>query len=169
MTALFHAALECLLETEPARKCENVDILYRKWLASEVVFEEGYSVAITTPGRPSLPALVHPRDLPKRSLGTEEGRAALIHAVAHIEFNAINLALDAIVRFPQMPRAYHGDWLRVAAEEAGHFRLLSARLGELDHAYGDFHAHNGLWDMALRGSARARCDPWHDTQFPQNW
>ena len=151
MTALFDAALECLLDTEPARKCEHLDNLYRQWLASEVVFEEGYSpVAITAPGRPSRPTLVHPRDLPKRSLGTKEGRAALIHAVAHIEFNAINLALDAIVRFPHMPHDYHGDWLRVAAEEAGHYRLLSARLGELDHAYGDFHAHNGLWDMALR-------------------
>jgi uncharacterized ferritin-like protein (DUF455 family) len=151
MTSLFDSALERLLECEPSHKCEAVHSLYSQWLEGEVVLEESHPpVAVETPGRPTRPELVHPRDLPKRSLGTTEGRAALIHAIAHIEFNAINLALDAIVRFPHMPRDYHADWLRVAAEEAGHFRLLSARLAELDCAYGDYPAHNGLWDMALR-------------------
>jgi uncharacterized ferritin-like protein (DUF455 family) len=151
MTSLFDSALECLLECEPSRKCEAVHSLYNQWLEGEVVLDENpQPVAVETPGRPARPELVHPRDLPKRSLGTTEGRAALIHAIAHIEFNAINLALDAIVRFPHMPRDYHADWLRVAAEEAGHFRLLSARLAELGYAYGDYPAHNGLWDMALR-------------------
>lgn len=79
---------------------------------------------------------------------TVEGRAALIHALAHIEFNAINLALDAIWRFPAMPPDYYADWLQVAAEEALHFSLLSAHLTTLGFAYGDFPAHNSLWDMA---------------------
>lgn len=151
MTGLFDAALECLTESDPTRKRQDVESLYSLWLEGRVIPEEHHApVALEDPGRPALPELVHPRDLPKRSLGTTEGRAALIHAIAHIEFNAINLALDAIVRFPQMPPAYHADWLRVAAEEAGHFRLLSARLGELGYTYGDFKAHNGLWDMAQR-------------------
>ena len=92
--------------------------------------------------------MVHPRDVPHRSFGSAEGRAALIHAVAYIEFNAINLALDACWRFRDMPLDYYRDWLSVAKDEARHFQLLSVRLGELGHAYGDFAAHNGLWEAA---------------------
>jgi uncharacterized ferritin-like protein (DUF455 family) len=79
---------------------------------------------------------------------TVEGRAALVHALAHIEFNAINLALDAIWRFAGMPDEYYADWLKVAAEEALHFSLLAAHLQTLGYQYGDFPAHNSLWDMA---------------------
>ena len=100
------------------------------------------------PGRPEKPALVPPRLLQRRSMRTAEGKAALIHALAHIEFNAINLALDAIWRFPGMPRAYYADWLRVAGEEALHFSLLSAHLQALGFRYGDFDAHDSLWEMA---------------------
>jgi uncharacterized ferritin-like protein (DUF455 family) len=77
-----------------------------------------------------------------------EGRAALAHAVAHIEFNAINLALDAAYRFRGLPDGYYGDWLSVAADEARHFRMMNERLAAMGHAYGDFPAHDGLWDMA---------------------
>jgi uncharacterized ferritin-like protein (DUF455 family) len=100
------------------------------------------------PGRPSRPALVHPRDLPRRGFGTPEGRAAFIHAVAHIEFNAIDLAWDAVYRFRDMPRDYYADWVGVARDEARHFLLLRARLNAMGHDYGDFDAHNGLWEMA---------------------
>ena len=79
---------------------------------------------------------------------TVEGRAALIHALAHIEFNAINLALDAVWRFDRMPREFYADWLQVAAEEALHFTLLNEHLQSLGYAYGDFGAHNSLWEMA---------------------
>ena len=102
----------------------------------------------TLPGRPPRPTLVSPKDVPQRSLGNAEGRAALLHALGHIEFNAVNLALDVIWRFSAMPEAFYRDWLKVAVEEAYHFRLLRARLGELGFAYGDFPAHNGLWEMA---------------------
>lgn len=100
------------------------------------------------PGRPRRPELVSPNKVKQRSMHTPQGRAALLHALAHIEFNAINLALDAVWRWPGMPEAYYRDWLRVAREEALHFRLLNEHLGTLGHAYGDFPAHNGLWDMA---------------------
>ena len=104
----------------------------------------------TLPGRPSRPVLVDPAQVPRRSPFTPEGRSALLHAVAHIEFNAIDLALDAAWRFGGLPQDFYRDWLRVAAEEARHFSLLQAHLATLGHAYGDFPAHDGLWTMARR-------------------
>ena len=103
---------------------------------------------IRMPGRPATPKLVHPRELPRRGFGSSEGRAAFIHAVAHIEFNAIDLAWDAVYRFRGMPQDFYIDWVGVARDEARHFMLLRARLRELGHDYGDFDAHNGLWEMA---------------------
>ncbi|MDX3905037.1 MAG: ferritin-like domain-containing protein [Pigmentiphaga sp.] len=100
------------------------------------------------PGRPERPALVSPRDVPQRGVANVEARAALLHALAHIEFNAINLALDAIWRFAGMPQAYYQDWLKVASEEALHYTLLTGHLQTLGFAYGDFPAHDGLWQMA---------------------
>ena len=95
---------------------------------------------------------MHPNQLKRRSPHTEKGRAALIHAIAHIEFNAINLALDAVLRFSHMPDAYLRDWLSVAAEEADHFQLVQGRLQAYGYNYGDFPAHNGLWDVASRSA-----------------
>ncbi len=90
-------------------------------------------------------------ELARRSPFTAAGRAALLHSVAHIEFNAINLALDAIWRFPGMPDAYYRDWLGVAGEEALHFTLVCEHLRDaLGHDYGDFDAHDGLWTMVER-------------------
>ena len=100
------------------------------------------------PGRPARPPLVTAVQVPKRSAFTTEGRAALLHAICHIEFNAINLALDAVWRFPGMPQAFYADWLKVADEEALHFSLLREHLQTLGHDYGDFEAHDGLWTMA---------------------
>jgi uncharacterized ferritin-like protein (DUF455 family) len=104
----------------------------------------------TLPGRPARPRLVAATSLPKRSPFTPQGRAGLLHSVAHIEFNAINLALDAVWRFPGMPADYYRDWLTVASEEALHFTLLAEHLASLGHAYGDFDAHDGLWAMTER-------------------
>lgn len=101
------------------------------------------------PGRPDQPRLVAPRELPGRSAFSTEGRAALIHSLAHIEFNAINLALDAMYRFRGLPEGYYADWLRVAKEEACHFNLLTEHMVTLGYQYGDFVAHNGLWEMAV--------------------
>jgi uncharacterized ferritin-like protein (DUF455 family) len=102
------------------------------------------------PGRPARPRLVPAKNVPTRSPYTQDGRAALLHAVTHIEFNAINLALDAVWRFAGMPVAYYRDWLRVASEEALHFTLLREHLLGLGHDYGDFDAHDGLWAMTQR-------------------
>ncbi|MCU7959359.1 MAG: ferritin-like domain-containing protein [gamma proteobacterium symbiont of Bathyaustriella thionipta] len=99
--------------------------------------------------------LTHPRNLPRRSLQSREGQAAMIHAIAHIEYNAINLALDAVYRYRDMPADYYIDWLRVADEEAHHFSLLAERLADLGYEYGDFPAHTGLWDMAQKTAAHA--------------
>jgi len=110
------------------------------------------------PGRPEQPTLVHPSALKNRAVGTLEGRASLIHALTHIEANAINLALDIIWRFDAMPEAFYRDWWQVAQEEALHFELLAVHLQTLGYAYGDFPAHDGLWDMAskTRGDLLAR-------------
>ena len=102
------------------------------------------------PGRPERPRLVPPKDVPTRSPFTAEGRAALLHAIAHIEFNAINLALDAVWRFAGLPEDFYRDWFRVAAEESLHFTLLREHLATLAHDYGDFDAHDGLWTMTAR-------------------
>lgn len=102
------------------------------------------------PGRPERPILVQPSALKNRAVGTLAGRASLIHALSHIEANAINLALDIVWRFDGMPEAFYRDWLQVAQEEALHFELLEAHLRTLGFAYGDFPAHDGLWDMAAK-------------------
>ncbi|MEI6413952.1 MAG: ferritin-like domain-containing protein [Pseudomonadota bacterium] len=100
------------------------------------------------PGRELKPELVEPGQLKKRSMGSAQGRAALIHALAHIELNAIDLGLDIVWRFADMPTAFYRDWIGVAQEEAYHFTLLRDHLRGLGHHYGDFPAHNGLWEMA---------------------
>ena len=99
------------------------------------------------PGRPALPALVLPQDVPRRSPYTPQGHAALMHSIAHIEFNAIDLALDAVWRFAGLPEAYYRDWMQVAGEEAKHFLLLQSHLQDHGFAYGDFPAHDGLWTV----------------------
>ena len=110
---------------------------------------------LPVPGRPDRPLLKPPQTMPQRSVHTATGLAALVHAIAHIEFNAINLALDAVWRFPNHPRAYYLDWWQVAQEEAKHFLLLSEELDRLGHRYGDLDAHDGLWQMC-----EATADDW---------
>ena len=151
---LFARARACLDLCDPAEKVSATAALARDFAAGALSLEEcAEPLPISVPGRPQRPRLVAPRDLPQRGLGTAEGRAALIHAVAHIEFNAINLACDAVYRFRGMPHAYYADWIGVAADEARHFSLLATRLAEAGHAYGDFDAHDGLWEMAVKTSA----------------
>jgi uncharacterized ferritin-like protein (DUF455 family) len=143
------ALLEALCVPDPVAKCACVAALPTHL---DDDHERGASLALDPriPGRPPRPTLVSPRDVPFRGLGSAEGRAALVHAVAHIEFNAVNLALDAALRFDDMPPDYYGDWIGVARDEARHFAMLAERLAELGHAYGDFPAHNGLWEAAQK-------------------
>ena len=107
-------------------------------------------IPLPAPGRPEKPELVDARDVPSRNFNTLKGRLTLVHAITHIEFNAINLALDAVYRFQDMPEQYYMDWIRVAAEEAKHFTLLSDYLESHGMSYGDLPAHNGLWEMAVK-------------------
>lgn len=140
-------ALQALTTAELPLKLQQVDALAA---AASLRIDPVARLASTDPlpGRPPRPQLIDPAQVPRRPATTPEGRAALIHAICHIEFNAINLALDAIWRFDGMPEAYYRDWLRVATEEVLHFRLLHALLQEqLGHSYGDFPAHDGLWAM----------------------
>lgn len=102
------------------------------------------------PGHPSKPNLVEPKNVPKRKLTNSLGHAGLIHALAHIEFNAINLALDACLRFQGMPFEYYCNWIEVASDEAYHFQLLNNHLKSLGFCYGDFDAHSGLWEAAIK-------------------
>lgn len=146
---LRKAALKWLCESDTCTKVAGVLALGENpYLLIEPAQPLTSNVVI--PGRPQKPQLVGPLDLPKRSMRTTEGRAALIHALAHIEFNAINLALDAIWRFADMPENYYRDWLKVAAEEAYHFSLLNAHLLTLGFEYGNFAGHNSLWEMVDR-------------------
>ena len=141
------AVEQALLQNDVAAKCAAVAAIDRT-AAATALSAEREGVACTVPGRPSRPTLVHPRDVPRRAMNTTEGRIALAHAVAHIEFNAINLALDAALRFPGLPRSYYRDWLRVADDEARHFSLLRGWLRDHGADYGDCEAHNGLWEAA---------------------
>ena len=150
MKSLFAAARACLDAASPEQKVAETFATAEAHAGGGLSIEPDATPPepIRMPGRPVCPALVNPRDLPRRGFGTEEGRAAFIHAVAHIEFNAIDLAWDAVYRFRGMPAEYYTDWVSVASDEARHFTMLRARLNELGHDYGDFDAHHGLWEMA---------------------
>lgn len=152
-TDLFSAARLCLTSSDVDRKLALTGAVAAAIRSGQLDLPGATHEApapIGAPGRPPLPRLVAPRALAQRGLGSAEGRAALVHAVAHIEFNAINLAWDAVYRFRGMPCAYYRDWAAIADDEARHFTLLRTRLAELGHAYGDFDAHDGLWEMAVK-------------------
>lgn len=165
MTALYavqdfwHAVTTALQTTDPLEKCRLVNHLYDE-LLPQIKLAELSDFPEVAPemdlaGIPEKPLLVAPKDVPKRSFATEEGYAATLHAIAHIEFNAINLGLDAAWRFGRNAQqelgegmAFVKDWLRVAREESTHFSLVNAHLHTLGYQYGDFEAHAGLWEMA---------------------
>jgi uncharacterized ferritin-like protein (DUF455 family) len=147
MKSIRHQALSALQMADHATKVALVLAIED---AHPLDADEQILCTGQTPGLNERPLLVPPMDVPRRKISTPEGHAALIHALAHIEFNAINLALDILWRFAAQPEAFYRDWLKVAREEAYHFSLLQAHLTTLGYAYGDFTAHNGLWDMAER-------------------
>ncbi|WP_096698935.1 ferritin-like domain-containing protein [Polaromonas sp. AER18D-145] len=144
---LRQQALRALMEPDPQQKVLLAQSLWAQAATLSIAFQNHFEAPAGLPGCPARPELRSHLDVPKRSPFTPQGLAALLHAVTHIEFNAINLALDAAWRFDGMPQAYYLDWLKVAAEEAQHFSLLREHLQTLGHDYGDFPAHTGLWDM----------------------
>jgi uncharacterized ferritin-like protein (DUF455 family) len=148
---VFDSAARCLGESDPTRKQALTRQVAADWLAGRLDADATRAGPVADlPGRPARLELVPPRQLKARKLTSRDGRAAMIHAVVHIEFNAINLAWDAVQRFRTMPRAFLDDWVRIAAEEAEHFGLMRERLRDLGYDYGDFPAHDGLWEMAQR-------------------
>ncbi len=147
MINLFESARFCLQETDIEKKV----VLSRDVATStmdDAVALQPIKFETLQVGRPNKPELIHPKDLPKRTIKNDIGKAAMIHSFAHIEFNAINLVWDLICRFQTMPKLFYQQWAKVAFEEANHFSLLSHRLNELGYSYGDFPAHNGLWSIA---------------------
>ncbi|SNS29312.1 Uncharacterized conserved protein, contains ferritin-like DUF455 domain [Noviherbaspirillum humi] len=152
---LRQAALHWLACRDAGDKADGVAELSLAWTDGRIDLQPALRLHCdeALPGRPERPMLVPPLSVKRRAMHTLEGRSILIHALSHIEFNAINLALDAIARFDGMPPDYYADWLRVAAEEALHFSLLRAHLQTLGYDYGDFPAHNSLWDMAHKTAA----------------
>jgi uncharacterized ferritin-like protein (DUF455 family) len=145
-------ALSALCICDPDEKVQSVQSLWDQQHAMTLVPSAVITptAELSLPGRPSLPRLIPAKHVPTRTPFTPEGLAALLHAVCHIEFNAINLALDAVWRFPNMPNAYYTDWLRVAYEESQHFEMLHTHLQSLGYHYGDFDAHDGLWHMCQK-------------------
>ncbi|MFM2262947.1 MAG: hypothetical protein RI959_1623 [Pseudomonadota bacterium] len=153
---LREQALRALCCPQPEQKVRLVQAIYAQKAAIDLDTHAALSaLPDQLPGRPQRPTLIDPAQVPQRSPFTPLGHAALVHAICHIEFNAINLALDAVWRFAGMPAGYYQDWLQVAAEEAHHFGLLHRHLRQLPKPnepgntwdYGDFDAHNGLWTM----------------------
>ena len=145
--SLRRQALHWLRCTDPDAKAQRVRGLDAD---GRIAADEAIDEPCGIPGRPPRPALVPHTKLKPRSVQTTLGRATLLHALAHIELNAIDLALDAVWRFARLPDDYYRQWLQVAREEALHFELLRDHLATLGHAYGDFDAHDGLWQMAQR-------------------
>ncbi|MCE1185161.1 MAG: ferritin-like domain-containing protein [Rhodocyclales bacterium] len=150
----LHArAYGALMEPALEPKLAGVEALLADWASGAVKLRAESACPVRSvpdAGRPARPELIPHTEVPRRSPATPEGFAALLHAIAHIEFNAINLALDCVYRFRGLPRDFYAGWLQVAGEEAYHFGLVRARLRSTGHDYGDFPAHRGLWDMALK-------------------
>jgi len=140
-----------VLKTENAReKADQARIVAAAWKAGEISFQ----FDVTPPDRPARPAhpqLLDPSDMPKRGRGASDGnKRALLHAIAHIELNAIDLAFDIVARFGGvMPRAFTDDWISVGEDEARHFTLLTSRMKAMECLYGDLPAHDGLWQSAM--------------------
>jgi uncharacterized ferritin-like protein (DUF455 family) len=150
--SIRQASLTALCIADPVDKVKSVQSLWETHhelaLRPDERLHSPHDVLL--PGRPALPRLIPPKQVPTRTPFTPDGLASLLHAVCHIEFNAINLALDAVWRFHGMPETYYTDWLRVAYEESQHFEMLHTHLKSLGYAYGDFDAHDGLWQMCER-------------------
>lgn len=146
---LADAACEVLREPTPADKVSLTRRYAEAW-ADGSLSNVGEARPPDRPNRPPHPELRPPRDMPKRNPGGSTGRLAFVHAIAHIELNAINLAWDIVARFTHehMPRPFFDDWVKVALDEAEHFDLLNRRLEDLGAAYGDYPAHDGLWEAA---------------------
>ncbi len=155
-TLFFQEVAACLLQSDVETTLKLGDRLLRNRHCLDASIEQCQDFDQDLyPGFPQRPELVSPKELPRRGFASDQGRIAFIHAIAHIEYNAIHLAWDAVYRFRGLPAEYYHDWMNVAADETRHFRLLQQRLRESGHEYGDLPAHDGLWQVAHK----SRHDP----------
>ena len=146
--SLFKLAYEALICNSVEKKILLIGDLKKHQIPFDIKKSKVNVIKIPSPGRPLKPNLVDFKGAPKRDR-SDSGMIKNIHAICHIEFNSINLALDAIYRFQEMPHQYYADWIRVANEETTHFSLIKDYLETAGHSYGDFDAHNGLWQMTV--------------------
>ena len=146
--SLFKLAYEALVCNNVEKKILLIGDLKKHQIPLDIKKSKVNVIKILSPGRPLKPHLVDFKGAPKRDR-SDLGMIKNIHAICHIEFNSINLALDAIYRFQEMPHQYYADWIRVAKEETTHFLLIKDFLESVGHSYGDFDAHNGLWQMTV--------------------
>ena len=147
-TSLNELAHGCLLLNSPEEKTTQTDIVRQQWLDGLLKVDHHLQInEHCDAGWPDKPSLVEFNKLPKRSVGSAKGHASLMHSFAHIEFNAINIAWDAVYRFKNMPDEFCDDWSRIAFEEAYHFNLINDYLKSMGYEYGSFDAHRGLWEM----------------------
>jgi len=148
--SIFDLLHQLILETDVNIKCQQVHQLHRNIADFDFTHEGDCPIEkIPTPGLPENVLLVAPRQLKRRGIQSQEGRNVLMHSIAHIEFNAINLALDAAYRFRGQPIDFYHDWISIAGDEARHFQLIQTYLKNNNCHYGDYNAHNGLWEMAV--------------------
>jgi uncharacterized ferritin-like protein (DUF455 family) len=149
----FYKELELILQLQkPQEKMQRFEAFYSAFQKDEVIFEKEYiAQKFEKPSYENLCMIISPQDVPKRrNLTTKEGQINLLHAVAHIEYSAIDLAIDAAYRFQGLPREYYADWLSVANDEIKHFFMLETLLNELDAKYGDVEVHNALFEASQR-------------------
>jgi uncharacterized ferritin-like protein (DUF455 family) len=149
--SLRGGAIEAIGSPDLDRKTEIAQETARRWFARRLSLRSPLDPVLPDrPGRPAKPELIPPKQMEKRSLHTIKGRVALLHAIAHIELNAVDLALDIVARFATepVPNSFFDGWMQVAFEEAKHFRLVRTRLQDLGADYGDLPAHDGLWQAA---------------------
>lgn len=151
--SLPQRAVDVLLTADASQKALAVRRMAADWRAGDLAWPGAAVDVPDRPARPAKPQLLAPRAMKRRGPGSIAGRIALLHALAHIELNAIDLACDLLARFPHdggmpLPEAFADDWVKVADEEGKHFLMLETRLGELGACYGDLPAHDGLWQAA---------------------
>ena len=149
MQSLFDTLHQIILTQDATEKCARTQQLANNFTSYVASHDETVAL-IETPGYPAHLQLVAPKELKRRGIQSQQGRNILLHAIAHIEFNAINLALDAAYRFRHQPPEFYQDWINIAADEARHFSLIRTYLNQRQCEYGDYQAHNGLWEMAVQ-------------------
>ena len=153
MSKYFHQEIqEILLCSDVAQKIDLFNAFYSSYKCGAIHFESAYKVlSFETPSYAPFCRIINPQDVPKRkNLTTSDGQINLLHAIAHIEYSAIDLALDGAYRFVGLPREYYDDWLAVADDEIRHFLSLEKLLKELGASYGDVEVHNALFEASQR-------------------